>query len=239
MARLVIRFNDEIIDEIPFPEDSVTIGREKDNTVAIDHLAVSRHHARIDRKGADFVITDLQSTNGILVNEEQVVVRKLNHGDRIDVGKHQILFLREDWTDETRDEPEALNLGETLMLDTEYRRESLPRFKPPSKTPEPPEQKASIGFIDGSTYGEIELIQRRTRMGRADTSDIKLSGFLLGATAAIINRVDDGYTITFGGGMRKLRINGEVVKNTLPLKDLDVITIGPHKFQFYMEPGRG
>lgn len=239
MARLVIRFNDETIDEIPFPEDNVTIGREKDNTVSINHLAVSRHHARIDRRGADFVITDLQSTNGTLVNEEPVVVRKLTDGDRIDVGKHQILFLREDLPEETRDEPQALNPGETLMLDTEYAREAIARAKPSSKTPEAPEQKASIGFIDGSSYGEIELTQRRTRMGRADTSDIKLSGFFLGATAAIINRVDDGYTITYGGGMRKLRINGEVVKNTSPLKDLDVITIGPHKFQFYLEPGRG
>ena len=43
------------------------IGRLKDNDIVLDDAQVSRHHAVIIDTGTSFVITDLKSTNGILV----------------------------------------------------------------------------------------------------------------------------------------------------------------------------
>ena len=41
MARLILTFNKQVIKEYPFLKDSITVGRNEDNTIAIDNLAVS------------------------------------------------------------------------------------------------------------------------------------------------------------------------------------------------------
>jgi hypothetical protein len=57
----------------------------------------------------------------------------------------------------------------------------------------------------------------------------------MGSTAATISRRPSGYTITFTGGMTKLKVNGHVVKESLDLKEFDTVEIGAYKFQFYMK----
>ncbi len=73
---------------VPLPDGAaVTIGRMEDNVVAIDHERVSRHHARIRRRGASISIRDLGSRNGTRVNGEPVSGRKsLENGDEISIG---------------------------------------------------------------------------------------------------------------------------------------------------------
>jgi hypothetical protein len=51
--------------------------------------------------------------------------------------------------------------------------------------------------------------------------------------AATISRRPSGYTITFTGGVTKLKVNGKVVQDSVPLKDFDTIEIGSYKSQFY------
>ena len=83
--------------------------------------------------------------------------------------------------------------------------------------------------------GEIELSKKLTKIGKADTSEIRLSGLLMGATAATISRRPSGYAISFAGGMTKLRVNGAVVKDSVVLNDFDTIELGSFKFQFYQK----
>ena len=73
----------------------------------------------------------------------------------------------------------------------------------------PPEKIGVISFVDGSGLGEIELTKKLTKIGKADTSEVRLSGFLMGPTAATISRKPAGYAITFMGGMTKLKVNGQ------------------------------
>ena len=54
----------------------------------------SRRHAEIRRDGADFVIVDLGSTNGTLVNDQQVAEATLEDGDRITIGRTVLEFRR-------------------------------------------------------------------------------------------------------------------------------------------------
>ncbi|MBC7251167.1 MAG: FHA domain-containing protein [Anaerolineae bacterium] len=46
----------------------ITVGREPDNDLIIDHRAVSRHHAEIRRVGERYVVRDLGSTSGTFVS---------------------------------------------------------------------------------------------------------------------------------------------------------------------------
>ncbi len=237
MARLILMFNKQVIKEYPFLKESVTIGRSEDNTVVIDNLAVSSYHARIDNAGTEYILTDLQSTNGTFVNDTKVVSHKLSHGDNVVIGKHVLLFVASDKGKVDQAEVQKMSLDKTMMLDTARQRELLAKQKGAAMA-KPPEKIGVISFIDGSDLGEIELTKKLTKIGKSDTSEVKLSGLLMGATAATISRRPSGYAIAFTGGMTKLKVNGEVVKESRELKDFDTIELGSHKFQFYMKEGK-
>lgn len=237
MTKLILTFNKQVIKEFPFIGESMTIGRHEDNNIVIDNLAVSSYHAKIDKAGGDYILTDLQSTNGTFVNEEKVHSHRLSHGDNILIGKHKIIFVAADQKTKqgTSREGEGTSLGKTMLLDTAKQRELLSKQEPHNLQAKAPEKIGVINFIDGSELGEIELTKKLTKVGKADTSEIKLSGLLMGSTAATISRRPRGYTITFTGGMTKLKVNGKVVKGSLELKEFDTVELGSYKFQFYFK----
>ncbi|RPI78012.1 MAG: FHA domain-containing protein [Desulfobacteraceae bacterium] len=236
MARLILMFNKQVIKEYPFMKDSLTIGRKEDNTIMIDNLAVSGYHARIDKAGSDYLITDLQSTNGTFVNDKKVSSHKLIHGDNIAIGKHSILFVSSEKAKEKPDEKDKkMDLDKTMMLDTVKQRELLSKQKEMPSPNKISEKIGMISFIDNSKMGDIELVKKLTKIGKADACEIKLAGMLIGSTAATISRRPNGYAIAFAGGMAKLKVNGEVIKDTQALKDFDTIEIGSYKFQFYIK----
>lgn len=233
MPRLILVFNKQVLKEYSFMKGSMTIGRNEDNNIVIDNLAVSGYHAKVDKVGPDFILTDLQSTNGTFINEKKVVSHKLSHGDNITIGKHVILFVATQKGEEEAEEAKS-DLDKTMMLDTLKQRELISKQKS-SATSKGPDKIGVISFLDGSDLGEIELRKKLTKIGKAETSEIKFSGMFMGATAATISRRPSGYTISFTGGMTKLKVNGEVVKESVMLKDFDTIELGSHKFQFYQK----
>jgi hypothetical protein len=93
MARLLWEHEGQVIKDYPFPKGSVTIGRRKENTIVFTDPEVSSSHARIDKVGTDYILTDLQSTNGTFVNSLKVLSHRLSHGDRISIGKNVLLFI--------------------------------------------------------------------------------------------------------------------------------------------------
>jgi pSer/pThr/pTyr-binding forkhead associated (FHA) protein len=232
MARLILMFNKQVVKEYPLIKDSVSIGRNDDNTIMIDNLAVSGYHARIDMAGSAYILTDLQSTNGTFVNDEKIVSHKLVHGDNIGIGKHVLLFVA---TEEAKETGQKASLNKTMVLDTMKQRELLSKQQTPASAPKVPEKVGVVSFIDGSDLGEIELSKKLTKIGKADTSEIRLAGLLMGATAATISRRPSGYVISFTGGMAKLKVNGQVVKESAPLHDFDTIELGSYRFQFYQK----
>ena len=69
-----------------------TLGRDLENEVVLDDPACSRRHAQIEFKDGSYVLTDLGSANGTLVNDQRVSTRQLSDGDRIVVGQDQIVI---------------------------------------------------------------------------------------------------------------------------------------------------
>jgi len=72
-----------------------TMGRGRDNDVVIPSDAVSRHHARVERRSADVLIRDLQSTNGTFINNERVRLEEwpLTRGDQLRLGDTVFKYL--------------------------------------------------------------------------------------------------------------------------------------------------
>ena len=125
MPKLILTFNKRVLKEYPLLNDSITIGRKEDNGIVIDNLAVSSYHAKIDKVGPGYILTDLQSTNSTFVNNKKVVSHRLRHADNIIIGKHLILFV----DDQKGQAAEALiqksSLDRTMMLDTARHKELL------------------------------------------------------------------------------------------------------------------
>lgn len=234
MPRLILTFNKQVIKEYPFSKESITIGRNQGNGIVIDNLAVSGHHAKIDSVGADYILTDLQSTNGTFVNDKKVISHKLAHGDNITIGKHVFLFVAPKKGEAVKGLEKKGGLEKTMLLDTTRQKELLADQGAP-QLPKGPEKTGVLSAIGGSDLGETELTKKLTKIGKAPTSEIRLSGMMMGSTAATISKRASGYTVTFIGGMSKLKVNGQVVKESVALKDFDTIELGSHKFQFYQK----
>ena len=64
--KAILRFdNVDLYRELAFSDgDVITIGREKDNTIALELGVLSRHHARIFAQGEAWFVEDLDSANG-------------------------------------------------------------------------------------------------------------------------------------------------------------------------------
>ncbi len=70
----------------------LTIGREASNHIVLDDDFVSGRHARIEKRESGFLLRDLRSRNGILVNGTRVIEAQLSDGDRIRIGSADLGF---------------------------------------------------------------------------------------------------------------------------------------------------
>ena len=73
-------------------DEAATIGRLPDCTVSIADPQVSRRHAEIRPQGDGYVVYDLGSMNGTLVNGVAVQRHALQDGDEIAVGSTKLRF---------------------------------------------------------------------------------------------------------------------------------------------------
>ena len=128
MAKLILKFEDSVLKEIPIGTNPVTVGRGPDNDIHIDNLAVSTHHARIYADTGRIIIEDLSSLNGTFLNNQRITKSFLKMGDKVLIGKHHIVL--DDSPDAVPAGPAtpkvtAPKISETVMLDTKQRKELL------------------------------------------------------------------------------------------------------------------
>jgi MSHA biogenesis protein MshM len=115
VASLDIVLGDRPLGRIGLTSPRILIGRHPWNDVQLDDDSVSRHHALLVREGGYWTVIDLNSTNGIEVNDRQVRQQRLRHGDRIIVGRFQLRL--DEGRSPASDLPPAGDFGETLVLD--------------------------------------------------------------------------------------------------------------------------
>jgi len=104
MAVIIQTVDGVVVNRFDINATGLTFGRSADNQVQIDDTAVSTRHAEIlietDEAGAEhFILSDVGSTNGTFVNEQQVGRRRLRHKDLIRVGWNNFVFVDENERD--------------------------------------------------------------------------------------------------------------------------------------------
>lgn len=77
---------------VPLGEQVAVIGRLPECAVTLSDPQVSRHHAEIRPARDGYVLVDLGSTNGTLLNGTLIREQRLVHGDEIVVGSTRLRF---------------------------------------------------------------------------------------------------------------------------------------------------
>ena len=95
-AKLVIIAGKNAGKQYPCYSQKTFIGRTRANHVPIKDISISRRHARIERREGDFILEDLNSTNGTMLNKKSISREMLHHGDKIQVGETVLQFIVEE-----------------------------------------------------------------------------------------------------------------------------------------------
>jgi len=186
----------------PFVPPHMIIGRDPTVDLFIDNLGVSRKHARLAWERGRFVIEDLGSANGTLVNGKPAKRQPLSLSDKIQIGK----FLLE--IEEYPDTPVGLA---TMLV----------------KTPAAAKTPKVLYLLGRGANVEIE---RDLIIGKHAGVDVKARGLFVQPLHARISRGDDSRVRVTCFGNAKVQLNGLDVK-TSPLKAGDRLGVGRSQYE--------
>jgi hypothetical protein len=250
MPRLILQLEDRVLKEYDMGM-MATIGRLSDNSVMIDNPAVSSHHACVFRDAGQFVVEDLQSTNGTFVNGTRVSRQALQPGDVVMVGKHQLVLDQLAGAEPAAAdgaEHSVPNQGDTMFLDAktllgkfigseaQRKYEALSArlmdieahaSKARAATPESAAERADTAILrviaGRADQSEYKLEGHTSVIGKSKSSAVRLRGWFKPKIAVAITRNRQGYVATLLGGY--MRIKGQSVSGRHELKDGDILEV--------------
>ncbi|MHA2218003.1 MAG: FHA domain-containing protein [Candidatus Hodarchaeales archaeon] len=239
MPTVSLLFKDRILANYQISKgDTLLIGRNKINDIVIDNLAVSAQHAKIESDGRGFLFVDLQSENGSFVGDQLTKSYWLNDGDAVTIGKHILKFSNPKKIKQQKKTSSAFI--KTMQMNTKRFRELINKNKPKDEHNHNPnerkgtKQEKPVGILSylSEKKEHINLNDNLIRIGKDPKSDVLVKSFTVGKTAAIINKLADGWYISYVGGFSRPRVNNKILKKSYKLNNLDIIAIRSTKLQF-------
>jgi len=246
-AKLILSMDGLVLKEIQLTKERMTIGRKPHNDIQIDNLAISGEHATIMTILDDSFLEDLNSTNGTVVNGQQIKKHFLQNNDVIELGKYKLKFLCEKpLPEEGADFEKTMIIRPNAMKPSDLMPPPMPEIpglsaqatqalsaapQPPSSAPAAapaPQSTAPLGalqIITGSNAGrEVELTKNLTTLGKP------------GSQVAVITRRPQGYFVTHVEGTQFPIVNGKLIDaQPHALGDHDVLEIAGVKMEFYLK----
>ncbi|HFD12811.1 MAG TPA: FHA domain-containing protein [Crenotrichaceae bacterium] len=214
MAKLTLSFKSKPIQAYFFEiGQSVSIGRDENNDIFIDSLAIAPVHAKVTFSDSATTIETADEASVINVNGNQIITTaELQHGDIIDVGKHTL---------EYSEEKAAIEINNIYD-------EVDPDFV--AKKAEINQRKSSVGklqILSGSKAGHVIALNKSlVRMGKENASEVE---FL---------RCKDGYYLSATRESNKgaVRLNNQSIsKQALKIADGDYLKIDETELLFFVE----
>ena len=101
MLKILVKLKDKELKTLETDKTEITIGRNANSDIHINNLGASKKHARIFQRKGEYILEDLKSTNGTLLNNKGVITAKLTGNDVVTIGKHQLFITIEDGRDAT------------------------------------------------------------------------------------------------------------------------------------------
>jgi len=228
MAKMILKFNDVVIDQIVLKQGDMNIGRRPGSEILLDNMAVSGNHASIFTIGEDSFVQDLNSTNGTFVNNKRISKHHLDDGDVITIGNHSLTYRNE------KAVKSGTDFAKTVIINPQKQEEMLVQAgktaaaATTTKEPAPVHdvRHGSLFILSGANNGKrIDLTSAVTNLGRA------------GKRAGVISRAGNGrYILLPGDNNVAPRLNGvKVGASGEELKNGDVIEAAESRMQFYLK----
>ena len=191
MAKIIITYAGEFIQEVELSKERITIGRHPHNDIVLEQRAVSSFHALLTSILDDVFLEDLHSTNGTFVNGQRIRKHLLTPHDEITLAKFQIKFIAN---------PRAPAFAAPIQPPP------IAAPRPAPMVPSPPTisgdaaallPTARIDILNGSNAGsQMVLNKPLTTLGRP------------GQLVVVISRRQDGYFLAYLEGERAPLVNG-------------------------------
>ncbi len=124
VGRLVLTLKGIQVSETYLVPGRVVIGRTSDNDLQIESKYVSRHHAQVLTSVDGSSIEDLNSTNGMFVRGKRVRRHRLQEGDVVKLGMHELAYHRADPATKTQVLPEDEDYDEDEGAEIEDERQA-------------------------------------------------------------------------------------------------------------------
>lgn len=214
------------------------LGRDPEGEVVIDAAAavVSRRHAEIKKSGEQFVISDLKSFNGTLVNDKRITEAvQLFDGDQIQLGVGGPLMRL---IDPAHPAPKQRPLGAptpsqqaipsafgqiAAMAGSQTMVATGSRSMQPTTAP---------GSLQPQLLARLSFDTRpQLSVGRAPDNDLRLDGLQISNHHARFARNNGSVTVEDAGSTNGVYVNGERISGRRPVQLSDVIQIGPFVLQ--------
>lgn len=224
MAEWHVMLNDRILDKFWIEEgDTINIGRGETADVNIDNAAVSRQHARLEMRDNTYLLSDLKSANGTLVNGRKITdTVPVTRADRIQIGKFRFVLVR---ASRVAASPFELVRGPGL---------TSPSATPADFDPTVFTAPKRLAVIQGKATPErLSLKGKETfTLGKHATCDMRVDGLRVAKTQCHILAREVEHYLVHLAGWKRTTLNGKKVDGEQRLRRGDTIGIGGAKIRF-------
>lgn len=214
MAKLTLNFKGKPL-RVYHPESGeLTIGRDEQCAVQIDSLAVAPIHASIQLKDDGSWLLEPMGDAPVFVNKKKIDCHRLGDGDRIVIGKHEIVYRdQENIVEVSFDTKPSDAISE--VIDELENLQCAPT--------------ATIQYLNGDHIGlMIPLKQAMTRLGKSSSS------------GAVIAKRKEGFYISSLEDGAIVKLNGTPIDDiSVKLTHWDKIEIDKIHLQFFLAVHRG
>ena len=203
---------------VPIDRPSITLGRDADCEIDLDHAFLSRRHATFDTDGSGrVVVRDLGSAQGTYVNGSRIDTRPLDHGDVVGFGPGGLVTFRFE-VEAVRDssvvsaEPSPVDALRTRLRtagSAAVRTQPMPEPAPGAPPAVDPEA------------GSLVL-----RIGRAPDNDVVLDGPGVSRHHARIDYAAGEPRLSDAGSLNGTFVNGQAVRGARSLAPTDLVFLG-------------
>ena len=233
MTEWIISLGDKVIKRFNIKEGwCLTIGRGAEADVIVDNTAISRQHTSIELKDDSYMLSDLGSLNGTFVNGERiegtVIIYK---SDYIKLGKFKLAIAKDD------ENPDAAIASYGAHPDTEDKTIIINpnKMSTMSKGSFSNEPDHHLVLTEGNAVPKKISLKGKgsIKIGKDQSCDMILSGFLIADSQCYIVRHQEGFKIVPQRSWAKTFLNGTKIKGEQFLRKGDIIKIRSTKIRFY------
>jgi pSer/pThr/pTyr-binding forkhead associated (FHA) protein len=226
---LVFLAGGESVDKKIINKSRFLIGRNQDCDLMIHDTIASREHAIIRETQGKFVLEDLKSRNGTLVNGKKISSIALADGDEVQIGDCRIMFVEKNPEPSSKEKTDLERLDTTVMkLDEALLQQAVAAMSSPdAKVNGTPE--LGLELVQGKSVGTRFPLKDKTVIGRSK-ADINTNDPKTSRHHAAIERREDGFYFIDLKSTNGSFINEQEVR-TRRLTVGDLIKIGDSSFK--------